>query len=71
MTKSNLDKRIDIQHDLQDYFRKACPSLHSHIHVYSFGSMTNGFGFKNSDLDYFVKGISIITAQVSSLQVDV
>ena len=65
MMTSDVVKRKAIQLDLQNHFRKSCPVLRDSIHVYSFGSTTNGFGFRNSDLDYFVKGISLTTAHVS------
>ena len=64
LTAADLARRKTVQQNLQQYFRAACPALRNHIFVSSFGSTTNGFGFRYSDLDIYVEGISMNTAEV-------
>ena len=51
--------RLQLMHCFQQ------TTLNTSILVHSFGSTINGFGFKNSDLDFYVSGIDFKTAYVS------
>lgn len=67
LTKLDTAARDKVRLVLQQYFQ--CNTGNALVQVHSFGSTVNGYGFRKSDLDFYVGGISFKEAYVSSVGV--
>ena len=68
LTDRDIFSRKKLARYLQYYFQDHHPDNAKNISVQCFGSTINGFGFRGSDLDMFVEGISANMTLVRDLE---
>ena len=62
LNKNDINHRRRLQLYLQKYLRQF--SGDKQVAVHSFGSTCNGFGFRESDLDFYISGMKFESAAV-------